>query len=297
MKKLMVFAMAAMVALASCSKTELVDNSAPTPISFKAVTGSVTKGGAVTPNDDFDYTLGVIAYNNTDRSEYFENAEFTKKTGTVTYWDGGKYWPIMSSLDFIVYSPYQENDVDAINQVVNQVDTKTLSVTIADNSSTQTDYMYGSAYITNKNKESGDISVTLKHALSLINIEFEYDDQIITIESATLNNTIHQGTYTVTYGQQTSVNWSGLGNAVQTLPLDDETSYMVIPGRSTSITINYSIKGMTGNALSHTINLNETWVAGTQYTYTINISANAIKFTPEVGEWTTGSTTTDTTIE
>ena len=79
------------------------------------------------------------------------------------------------------------------------------------------------------------------------------------------------------------------------------SSWLVVPEDNTNaantITFNYKIDGMTGNAISKSITLSETWAAGTHYTYNVTIGANEIKFTVNTVEgWTTGQVDTETTI-
>ena len=322
MKRFFICAAAAIVALASCSKTEVVNTSAPEEIGFKAVTGVMTKAGVQTTNE-FDQTIGVLAYNTTDLTEYFENAQFEKTTvvvttedpetgdpltESVTTWNGttAKYWPIDSELDFVVYSPYQANDV----AVTNTANSKKLEVTVATNATTsleaQTDYMYGAEYYANHDKTEASVPVNFKHALSLITVNFTGNANV-KIVSAVLDDTAQDGTYTVQYFPvvDPAITWEP-GNADNDLTLkptaatalsDDAitTEYMVVPTAASSITITYNIGGMTGGNLTKEIDLTETWTAGTHYTYNVNIGANEIKFSTSVTDWGTGATT-DTTL-
>ena len=322
MKRFFICAAAAIVALASCSKTEVVNTSAPEEIGFKAVTGVMTKAGVQTTNE-FDQTIGVLAYNTTDLTEYFENAQFVKttvdvttrdpetgaeSTEAVTTWNGttAKYWPIDSELDFVVYSPYQANDV----AVTNTANLKKLEVTVATNATAslerQTDYMYGAEYYAGHDKEEASVPVNFKHALSLITVNFTGNANV-NIVSAVLDDTAQDGTYTVQYLPviDPAITWAP-GNADNDLTLKPTTEtalsgdaitteYMVVPTAASSITITYNIGGMTGDDLTKVIDLTETWTAGTHYTYNVNIGANEIKFSTSVTDWGTGATT-DTTL-
>ena len=322
MKRFFICAAAAIVALASCSKTEVVNTSAPEEIGFKAVTGVMTKAGVQTTNE-FDQTIGVLAYNTTDLTEYFENAQFEKETvevtttdpetgaestEAVTTWNGttAKYLPIDSELDFVVYSPYQANDV----AVTNTANSKKLEVTVATNATAslerQTDYMYGAEYYAGHDKEEASVPINFKHALSLITVNFTGNANV-KIVSAVLDNTAQDGTYTVQYLPvvDPAITWAP-GNADNDLTLKPTTEtalsgdaitteYMVVPTAASSITITYNIGGMTGDDLTKVIDLTETWTAGTHYTYNVNIGANEIKFSTSVTDWGTGATT-DTTL-
>ena len=304
MKKFFFCAAAAIVALASCSKTQVVYNDAPEEIGFKAVTGAITKD--VQTAGEFNQDMGVIAYQSGLTNVYFTNAQFTKKTvDATTPWNGAtpQYWPIDSSLDFFVYSPYQGTGVTPTNTA----DSKTLAVEIADNSTAQNDYLYSNTYITGKDKTSGNIPVDFDHALAYVTVNFSGDD-VITLTDAKLNGTYQSGTYTVTYGNTTSVAWSNQSTSTNLdlnegkLTSDYATSWLVVPednnNAANTITFNYTIAGMTGDAISKEIALSETWAAGTHYTYNVTIGANEIKFTVQsVEEWAAGAVSSNTTID
>ena len=86
------------------------------------------------------------------------------------------------------------------------------------------------------------------------------------------------------------------------LTTDYTTSWLVVPEDNTNaantITFNYKIDGMTGDAISKSIALSEAWAAGTHYTYNVTIGAKEIKFTVEtVAGWTPGSVITNTAIQ
>lgn len=300
MKRFFICAAAAIVALASCSKTEVVNTSAPEEIGFKAVTGVMTKDVQTTA--DFEQDMGVIAYQSGLTDVYFANAKFTDETvDGVTTWNGvtTKYWPIDSKLDFFVYSPYQETGVtpDPTN--------KKLTVVVPDNGTAQKDYLYSNAYIIEKDKTSGNIPVAFDHALAYVTVKFSGED-VITLSDAKLNNTYQSGTYTVTYNPTTSVAWTAQGTSTNldleegALTSDYNTSWLVVPGSTgNTITFDYTISGMTGTAISKEIELNESWQAGYHYTYNVTIGANEIKFTVQsVTGWSTGDTTgTNTAIQ
>lgn len=304
MKKFFFCAAAAIVALASCSKTQVVYNDAPQEIGFKAVTGAITK--AVQTKDKFTQDMGVIAYQSGKTDVYFTNAQFEEETvdATIT-WNGTtpQYWPIDSSLDFFVYSPYQESGVNPAFTA----ESKTLAVEVANNSGNQYDYLYSAAYITGKNKSNGNIPVDFDHALAYVTVNFS-GENVITLSNAKLNGTYQSGTYTVTYGNETSIAWSSQGEPTALilnggkLTEDYTTSWLVVPednnAANNTITFDYIIDGMTGNAISKSITLSETWVAGTHYTYDVTIGAHEIKFTVKsVDGWATGTVTTNTTIQ
>ena len=309
MKRLFILASAAIVALASCSKTQVVYNDAPEEIGFKAVTGAMTK--AVQTTDVFTQTIGVIAYNHdATLSSYFPNAEFTKTTvDGVTTWNGSKFWPIGTTLDFMVYSPYQVTGDPATVVPTNTADSKQLVVTVADNDKNsieeQVDYMYGDTYLEDKDKNS-TLTANFKHALTQVTVNFTGSENV-TLNSAILSDTAQDGTYTVQYlpAINPMISWvSGdLDNDLTLKPTTPtqlnataiSTSYLVVPTVASAIDINYTMAG--GSALDKNIDLNETWVAGSHYTYNVYISANEIKFKVTVTPMATGTVTSGVTIE
>lgn len=279
MKRLFILASAAIVALASCTKTEVVYNEAPQEIGFKAVTGVMTK--AVQTATTFTQDMGVIAYQSGTSSVYFANADFNKAT-TTWECDDAKYWPIDSALDFFVYSPYQETGVTP------DAAAKTLSVLVPNNATVQDDYLYSNTYITSKTKDDVEIPVDFDHALAYVTVKFIGTDAV-TLSDAKLNGTYQSGTYTVTYGTPTSIAWSAqadetnLALASGELSSDYSTSWLVVPeddnDATNTITFTYTTEGMTGTAIPQTIDLNEAWEAGKHYIYNVSITSSEIKFT------------------
>lgn len=313
MKRILICAAAAIVALASCSKTQVVYNDAPEEIGFKAVTGVMTK--AVQTTDVFTQTIGVIAYNSsttTDPSVYFTNAEFSKTTsGTpaVTTWNGSKYWPIDSELDFMVYSPYQETGNPATVVATNTTASKKLAIKVSQPSTdainNQVDYMYSDSYITNKDKNDVSVAVNFKHALAQVTVNFTGNENV-TLNTAFLKETAQSGTYTVQYLPVVNpmITWEPgdldqnlilaptVATELSTSPIS--TSYLVVPTAASSIDINYTMKG--SGSLDKNIDLGETWEAGKHYIYDVSISANEIKFTVTVTPMADGAVTSDTDI-
>lgn len=309
MKKFFFCAAAAIVALASCSKTQVVYNDAPQEIGFKAVTGAITK--AVQTKNNFTQDMGVIAYQSGKTDVYFTNAQFEKKNDATT-WNGKtpQYWPIASSLDFFVYSPYQaSSDVTPTVTPTNTAESKTLQVVVADNSEKQDDYLYSTAFIIGKSKTSGNIKVNFNHALANVIVKFK-GAEVITISNAKLNGTYQSGTYTVTYGNTAEVAWSNQGtetsldlyNGQLNPQTYSESSWLVVPENDSNkvgntISFEYHINGMEEDVtISKEIEIDAVWAAGTQYIYNVIINTNEIVFEVEtVADWA-GRTGENTTI-
>lgn len=315
MKKLMVFAMAAMVALASCTKTELVDNSAPTPISFKTVKGSVTKSdpavSSVTLNGNVP--MGVFAYVNKTNGHdlYFRNYKFVADIPSApTSWgheEDKAFWPFESSLDFVVYAPWEsENDASYSSNTLT-ISNANISPSYSANSkivniANQTDYLYGASYFDNTDDEgytktSNSVNVDLNHAAAKVTVSFTGKD--ITICDVSLENPVFKGSYTVEYdalqddgSTKTIVDWTPSGSegmaffnwAEEELSgTAVQASMMVVPETITNIYFTYKIAD-TEVKFTAKIPVTDTWKEGTHYTYNISVSPEAITFNPTVND-------------
>ena len=296
MKKFFFCAAAAIVALASCSKTQVVYNDAPQEIGFKAVTGAITK--AEQTDATLDGTMGVFAFVHDGATQYFVNKSFSKVSGTFWTATPSQYWPVTSGLDFAVYAPHQESGASATNTSLT-VATDNSENTAIDN---QTDYLYGAAYYNNagagygKNTES--VPVTLNHAQAKVTVSFTGEN--VTVTNVNLDTPVLKGSYTVDYSANTvKPDWTpGEANSAVTLISTAEltnapatASLLVVPETTSTITFSYKIKGSDAT-LNHTITPEADWAYGTEYVYNVTITPKEIKFTPVVSyEWTTGATT------
>ena len=293
MKKFFFCAAAAIVALASCSKTQVVYNDAPQEIGFKAVTGVMTKA----LGEEAYNNMGVFASKSADGSVYFGNTKFIE--GDDNVWTGAtaQYWPLEGSLDFALYAPFSNSaDRDFANN--------TLSI-VVDNSEAQTDWLYGTEVITYR-KQNTAMPVTLRHALAKINATVTADLDGLNVISLVVTETVQNGTLTVDYtetdnnqtegddrlswniaGNVTTKNWTLIGENTLEKDRAVEGYCYVIPSRQTSLILTYSLPG-SQNSLTYTHTFdNAKWVDGKNYTYNIKIGVNEIKFSPSVDNWAT----------
>ena len=293
MKRFFICAAAAIVALASCSKTEVVNTSAPEEIGFKAVTGVMTK----TLGDQAHANMGVFASKSADDSEYFGNTEFIEGDNNV--WTGAtaQYWPLEGSLDFALYAPFS-------NSADRDFADNTLSI-VVDNSEDQTDWLYGTEVITGT-KQNTAMSVDLRHALAKINATVTADLAGLKVISLVVTETVQNGVLTVDYAGtdadltdgDSRLSWDIANDVItkdwtligaNTLAKDSpvEGSCYVIPSEQTSLVLTYSLpESQTPLTYTHTFG-NARWVDGKSYTYNIKIGVNEIKFEPNVNNWAT----------
>lgn len=302
MKRLFILASAAIVALASCTKTQVVYTEAPAEIGVQTYASAMTKADL-----GESVHLGVFAewVNTSDEvSSYFDNKDFSKQSGV---WKGGQYWPKEGSLNFTFYAPYMESGADYNDG------TKTLTLTIPDNSDSQTDYLVGSTRPMNETYVADQaVDIVLQHALASVKVTAVADKDIYKLTTVTLNDTKQAGKLDFVYeadgtSYEASVNGEATGekdftlvNAPTAVPLTaaavgNENGYLVFPSTSTSLTIEYTINGA---AQTKTVNLGETWVSGKQYTYAISFTSYEITVAPTVvNSWEVGTVTTNTTIQ
>lgn len=296
MKRFFICAAAAIVALASCSKTEVVNTSAPEEIGFKAVTGAITKA----LGEEAYENMGVFASKSTDGSVYFGNTEFVE--GTDNVWTGAtaQYWPLEESLDFALYAPFS-------NSADRDFDNNTLSI-VVDNFSDQTDqtdWLYGTEVIT-KSKTNDAMPVTLRHALAKISATVTADLAGLKVISLVVTETVQNGTLTVNYAREDAdltdgdsrlswdidpesrtKNWELIGENTLAKDSPVEGYCYVIPSEQTSLELTYSLpESQTPLTYTHTFG-NASWVDGKSYTYNIKIGVNEIKFKPSVDNWAT----------
>lgn len=187
MKKMLFCAVAAIVALASCSKTHVVYNDAPQEIAFKQISGVMTKA----ETSSLIGTMGVFAYTVTSPNVYFGNTSFSQ-SGEVWVANPSLYYPIQGQLDFAYYAPYAENWT--WNGSTTMTSPKMSDIK-------NIDVLYGKS-IKRSAKKQEALDVTLAHALAQITVNVQSDansKDLITINSVIISQTKIGGKLTVAY--------------------------------------------------------------------------------------------------
>lgn len=318
MKRLFILATAAIVALASCTKTHVVYNEAPQEISFKQVTNVMTKAEQGTLGDG-NTTMGVFAYWGTPSSSYFNNAKFMYD-GTTSCWtsyaatmDSSEkdpvYWPVSGNVDFVVYSPWTNsaglNDDGSSFAYVSSSSSSNLCIRKQLND--VSDWLYGKA---SGSKSNQAVNVTLSHALSNIEVNITGTSDV-TISKVELLNSLQQSIGTIDFSSSpTLVVWEqDKNNKIADMSLittqtelgenNDQSlikatgSCLVVPTNELTdeaIKITYKLSGnatYTTTAKSETAanQLGTKWEHGKKYIYNISITPEEIKFNPTVTPW------------
>lgn len=283
MKRFFILASAAIVALASCAKTEVVYNDAPEEIALSTVNMPMTKA--------FTGNMTVFAYLN--GVEYFGNTTFAQ---SGTYWKAAtaKYWPASGTLDFLVWAPANAN-IDS--------DNATNLNGISKGTNDQIDLLYGSA---SGDKDDEYVNVQLKHALSMVQINVAGDPNVSLLGVELLNST-QKATAVVDFTTP-AITWTADATAPKLAskalydPTDDVDgdalsptakecpAFFVVPlaGTEASIKLTYKMAG-SDTPLEYTTPdgaLGE-WAEGKHYIYNISVGANEIQLNPSVADWGT----------
>ena len=223
MKRFTFAALAALAALASCTKNEVTPlQSAPqqitlTPFNGKHSTKALIDGTAYPTTE----TFGTFAYFNANGTTFPTSADVyipesevkhttSATTGTAWTTDPAYYWPKQGSLTFFSYSPY------SINTSVDCDTTDGITITDWDVDANQTVDVMVADYKTNQTKNGSNAGYTgvptiFRHKLSQI-VKFTFatkedycgsrteataqvGDKFFYINSVKINNIEYKGTY------------------------------------------------------------------------------------------------------
>lgn len=296
MKKIFILATAAIVAFASCTKSEVVYNQGQQEIGFRQVTGSMTKGDPTNLSqlDGGPETMGVFAHiSGSSNRPYFSNAKFVKPTsGNDWGGDPKRYWPLQDKLDFTVYAPH-------VSSTSYDAEYAKLTVQVADNTTAQHDFLYGVERYTDTEKKVAAVPVVLKHALSKLSFQVKSNvSDLFTITKVELVDAIQDGSFIVTYAVETTIapitgrtkGTCDVFNGTCSVKNDDYSqlgSKLVFPNGAGSneakLRITYNMVDATG--LVAVVDLNHDWSTGKHYTYNVDINATEILLSPSVEDW------------
>ena len=299
MKKFYVFAAVAIAALASCTKSEVVYNQGQQEIGFRQFTGSMTKTNTnLSELKGGPTTMGVFAHINASNQAYFSNAKFVERSGNNWGGETPRYWPIKDKLDFTLYAPYVADESASYDATEKQ-----LTVTVADNTTAQNDFMYGTERYIGKEKTESGVPVILKHALSKVSVKIKSNvENLFKVTKVEIVDPIQDGSFVVTYDGSTSIEmtpgatkgtvatYSGQEKALTSSSWVDFGSKLVFPvtNNEAKLRITYNMEKATG--LIAEANLTDAWESGKHYTYNVTLTATEILLTPTVEEWAPGTT-------
>lgn len=277
MKRFFILASAAIVALASCAKTEVVYKDAPEEIAFKQITNVMTKAEPVALTGD----MGVFAYKAGENVVYLPNTQFTL-AGEV-WGNAGAKWPYEGNLDFIVYAPFNDD-----------AETTTTVLTLPEVTAADALY-YGVQKYSNVSKTADPVNVALNHLSAKISVDFTDPAAGYKLSTVVLNDVCTKGDVTVNYSESPAV----VTTTVQTTMTDHTfaagTPFYVLPGAQTSFTVTF-VQENGDNDVTYTKEVSlagAKWDAHKGYTYKFSITpTGAITFKAVVNPWDEQAATT-----
>ena len=316
MKKMFLFAAAAMVSLSSCVQTDEVYTGKLNEMGFKS---AVTRG-IIQTNDDMTYPIAVTAVwddtKNGEFASYFEKAKFVYDEPS-SLWKGepARYWPTSGNMQFLALCPYPISTVTHTYKTNGELE-KLVWGTIENNLMDQHDVLFSDLLSVEAPRSSAQ-PLLFHHAYTQLNVTFKKTDSAATVvlKSVKVNDVFINGKLSITpvAGASSTAEWTvglpvprfflpanptSVENGTLDATLEAATPFapipvLVIPSAQTEIIIEYTIDG---HAHTYTHTLTGNWEMGYKYTYNYTINVNEIIFDCTVEEWQTplvdgGSTT------
>lgn len=165
MKKHLVLGALAVLALAACTKSEVVELNRGNEISLSAVSGkNLTKAatGSGYCNDNLPADFQVWAA--TQGKSYFENQKYKDQSGTYIADGAARYWPDgTGTVDFFAVKNHNGTPAFTASGITSLAFT---GYTVAANVNEQTDFIY--AVTTGATKAATPTTLNFRHALSQI---------------------------------------------------------------------------------------------------------------------------------
>ena len=306
MKKIFLFAVAAMVSLSSCVQTNEVYTGNVQEMGFKS---AVTRG-IIQSNDDMVYPIAVSAtWENPTLAQwvtYFESAEFVYDADTQL-WKGNpaKYWPTSGDMQFLAFCPYPvKAKITNAYTVEGKFESATFG-TVDNNLMEQHDVIFSDLLEVSAPQTSAQ-PLLFHHAYAQLNVTFKKTDSAaaVVLKSVSAEDINLTGILTVTPvsgGTSTAVWQAGL--PISRYFLDDDAAgvedgaldavltaadafspkpLLVVPSDQTEFVIVYTIDGVEH---TYTHKLTGDWKMGYKYTYNYTINVNEIIFDCTVDEW------------
>lgn len=295
MKKIFLFAAAAMVSLSSCVQTNEVYTGDVQEIGFKSGVTRAAVDGTELPAGSAITVAGVWdAEGDGSYVEYFEPTKFVDASGIYSG-APARYWPNAGKMQFIGYYPYGVGTftADYTGDVL-----AGYKVTGIDGAA-QNDILYSDLCQVNT-VPAATQALLFHHALALLQVNFQTSltTEEVKIVSATVADVVLGGDLTVTAGGTSTAAWSNTSAAIDhtfanvtTAALTDSantnaTPLLVVPAATqTEMTIVYTLNGHEMTKVVPLATYGD-WKAGNKYIYNFSIGANEIQFTCEVDPWT-----------
>ena len=316
MKKIFLFAAAAMVSLSSCVQTEDVYTGGVREIGFK----SAVVRGAI-ESSTFTGSMNVAAAWDADGDtatkgyvEYFAPTKFTDKEKT-NVWSGepARYWPNVGNMQFLAHFPYNGTFEVAYANGDNGAITG-YTATVTDNEDAQDDVLF-SDLLTCPCAPAAQQSLKFNHAMTLLQVNFATtltnENDTVKVKSVTVHDVVFDGKLNVTATTDSTATWSDHSAATDYTFGGINTSYdlesafhedqastplLILPAeKQTKMTVVFELNG---HEMTKETDLPDAdaWEMGKKYIYNFTITANQILFDVQVDSWTVVTTTPGITI-
>ena len=326
MKKIFLFAAAAMVSLSSCVQTEDVYTGGVREIGFKS---AVVRDAIETTT--FTGSMNVAAAWDADGEattknyvEYFTPTKFTDKNKN-NVWSGepARYWPNVGKMQFLAHFPYNETFVVAYGD---KGAITGYTATVTGNKDAQNDVLYSNVHECNCAPQAQQ-PLLFHHAMTLLQVNFATNlpntteaKNVVKIKEVTVYDVRFDGKLNVTGAANTksSAEWSDHGDKTNYTFLNIDPDYelgatvnpdkastplLILPSKTdekqTKMTVVFELNG---HEMTKTVEFNAgdngygDWKMGYKYIYNFTISANEILFDVEVDNWTVETITPGITI-
>lgn len=320
MKKLMILAGAALVALVACNKSETVVKESQSEITFKVVSQPTTKADpeltGTSLGTDNAYVIYASASSKTN-AKYFTDQLFSYITAS-TSWEASSaagtaapiYWPFGGEkVDFLAYAlkPAAKTALSpAFNGTTSAQD---FTITSWDTYANQYDVMYAVKNAQTSTTNGGVVAMEFEHAQALLSftavasIASEVTINSITVKGletvGTLKvdneKTILDASWTLTAGADKTIKNISSFSVPITTPGHVGDNLLIPEQEAKTIVVNYTISG---NTQDYELSIpRTTWKMGYKYVYALAFSLTEIVVTPTVVDWKTGTPVTIDTIE
>lgn len=250
MKKLLFYALPAMLLLGACSEEVIVDRNLSTDqISFRATTNSTTRAAESYCANNLPSDFTVWASTSNDDILYIGGTEVEKSGDKYSFSDGvERFWPNEGGLDFIAYRSEEHtfNGKTAIPAFENYV--------IKDNVADQLDLLY--AVKKNATRAQGPVvNLNMRHALCQVVFRAQVTNPTlkVVVKGISIGHLYNKGTFNLPTAEGTDNNW-----------LDEDHNDNIAPtfGDNTGLGewVNYA--NTTGNFNEYSIDCNVPMVNG-----------------------------------
>lgn len=279
--------LAAVILLASCTKTEVTYDS-PSEIAFAPVEKNVTKADA---DAQYYNGPGFYVFAAAGNIPYFDNIYF-KQSGSEYVGSTTQYWPNKTDLKFAGYTSNASNP-----GATYESDVLTLTYYTQD---INHDLMWFFTGDVERNTDA--IEPLMMHACSKITIKITGQDACGSwpINSITLNGLKNKADLVsfessgVTWDTDDTTEDATIYSEKGLISAKPEAEAIVIPQEPVTLTINYKNPGIDSDQISLAYNDDAEWQAGVHYTYTLNfLNPYKIEFSvSKVDPWGDGGTIT-----